>query len=60
MEALTHSINEPWVIGGNFNLVRFVEERRGGDTHHTDRQNFNELIDCLDLIDTHMSNQRYT
>lgn len=48
------------LLEANFYLVRFVEERRSGDTHHTDRQNFNDIIDSLDLIDSQISNWRYT
>lgn len=37
----------PWVIGGDFNVVRYVKERRWGDHNTHDREVFNKIISMM-------------
>lgn len=50
----------PWIIGGDFNIVRFSDERKGRDLNNRDRGKFNELISNLGLIKIPMTEHRYT
>lgn len=41
----------PWVIRGDFNVVRYVEERKGGDQNTQNIEVFNEIISMTGLIE---------
>lgn len=49
-----------WVIGGDFNVVRFSDVRKGEDLNVQYRGQFNELIANLGLIEIPMTKYRYT
>ncbi|XP_058106472.1 uncharacterized protein LOC131249718 [Magnolia sinica] len=52
MAALSRSIQGPWVVGGNFNAVVELEERRGTrDPDRTSMTNFAEAIHNSGLLD---------
>ena len=40
-----------WVIGGDFNIIRYTHERKEGEGHGHDRHQFNDLTDQTDLVD---------
>ena len=43
---------KPWIIGGDFNLIRNLEEKKGGIRQlNPINYSFNEVIDNLELID---------
>lgn len=42
--------NFHWVIGGDFNVIRYAEECYGWDHNTQDRENFNGIISELGLI----------
>lgn len=44
---------------GLFNVVRFVEERRRGDTNDMKRKNSNEVIQHLQLMDLPIMDRKY-
>ena len=49
------------ILGGHFNLIRNVEEKKGGIRNlNPTSVHFNELIDTLDLIDVRISNSIFT
>jgi len=55
----TSSFDE-WILAGDFNLIRIVENRNkpGGD--HSKMQMFNNLISDLDLLEIPFSGRNYT
>lgn len=55
LTAIRDKHGEPWILGGDFNITRFANERRGHRTHK-DREEFNLFISQLDLIDLPLSN----
>ena len=52
---------EHWIIGGDFNLIRSLEEKKGGiRTLSGVIASFNETIEDLHLVDIHTPNKHYT
>jgi exonuclease III len=50
-----------WIVGGDFNLIRSLEEKKGGSRClDQDSSDFNSLIDNLNLIDLEAINGNYT
>ncbi|RVW70775.1 Elongation factor 1-gamma [Vitis vinifera] len=43
--------NDPWCIGGDFNMIRFPNERRRGGRVSSSMRRFSEVIDELELRD---------
>ena len=43
--------NDPWCIGGDFNMIRFPNERRRGGRMSSSMRRFSKVIDDLDLRD---------
>ena len=53
--------DKPWILGGDFNLIMNLEEKKGGIRNlNTASVHFNDLIDTLDLIDVRTSNGIFT
>jgi hypothetical protein len=50
----------PWVVGGDFNVVRFPSERLGAMHLTTAMQDFSDFISSTGLVDIHMVGGRYT
>jgi exonuclease III len=59
--ASSHAHDKNWIVGGDFNIIRSLEEKRGG-SRRLDRESddFNNLIDNLHLIDLDTSNGLHT
>lgn len=55
---LCHKLS--WVIGGDFNIVRFSEERLGDNTNIGERALFNELINRAELKEIPLHDRQYT
>jgi exonuclease III len=60
-QASSHTHYKNWIVGGDFNIIRSLEEKRGG-SRRLDRESddFNNLIDNLHLIDLDTSNGLHT
>ena len=53
--------DKPWILGGDFNLIRNLEEKKGGIWNlNPASAQFNELIDDLNSIDVRTSNGIFT
>lgn len=50
----------PWVIGGDFNITRFVFERQEGLDNLKNIDNCNDLVRETDLIDFPLSGRKFT
>lgn len=46
----------PWIIDGNINVIRFVDEHLGGDYNSLDREAINDLIWQLGIISIPITN----
>ena len=50
---------EPYLVGGDFNIIWSTLEKNKGETHrHTDL--FNSIINSLDLMELHIVGGRFT
>jgi mannosylglycoprotein endo-beta-mannosidase len=53
--------HDNWLIGGDFNIIRNLEEKKGGSRRlERDSEIFNSLIDDLHLVDIETSNDIHT
>ena len=43
--------NHPWVLGGDFNVIRSPNEKKGGCSIYQAMCDFNDWIRCHDLFD---------
>jgi len=60
-QTSNHTHHKNWIVGGDFNLIRSLEEKRGG-SRQLDKESgdFNSLIDNLSLIDMNTNNGLHT
>ncbi|GLT50538.1 hypothetical protein SLA2020_240190 [Shorea laevis] len=49
-----------WLIAGDFNAVRCIEERRGRTGESPNMKDFNDFIEAVGLVDHKLANQRFT
>lgn len=50
----------PWVLGGDFNVIRFSLERKGGCPIFADVRAFSDWIRHQELVDLPLDGARYT
>lgn len=55
----THYSN-PWCLGGNFNEIRYISERKGCSRRERGMNDFNGLVDQLNLVDLPMMGRSFT
>jgi hypothetical protein len=56
-----HIGNQRWILGGDFNMIRDLEEKRGGMQRlDSDSAHFLGIIDKLGLIDMETMNGPFT
>ncbi|GKD15769.1 RNA-directed DNA polymerase, eukaryota [Tanacetum coccineum] len=60
IESLVTSINDVWVIFGDFNVVRSRDERSGCKFDMSEANVFNDFISKLGLFDFHLGGRRFT
>ncbi|GKV50668.1 hypothetical protein SLEP1_g57366 [Rubroshorea leprosula] len=49
-----------WLIAGDFNAVRSIEERRGKTGESPEMKEFNDFIEAVGLVDYKLANRRFT
>ncbi|GKD54311.1 RNA-directed DNA polymerase, eukaryota, partial [Tanacetum coccineum] len=60
IESLVTSINDVWVIFGDFNVVRSRDERSGCKFDMSEANVFNDFISRLELFAFHLGGRRFT
>lgn len=60
MGAIYGLISQPWVIVGDFNVVRFEAEKEGNARSTRAMREFSRLIDDLSLLDPPLHGGKYT
>lgn len=60
LRFLANLVHSPWMLGGDFNLVRWLIDRSGNQRIFTLMLLFNDLIRDLQLIDVPLENRRFT
>lgn len=48
------------LLGGDSNVVRCKEKRKGGDHNDQNRESFNNTVQDLELIDIQIMDRRFT
>lgn len=51
---------KPWCVGGDFNEIRFMSERKECLKRDRGMKDFNDLIDNLELVNIPMLDRTYT
>ncbi|XP_028090713.1 uncharacterized protein LOC114290913 [Camellia sinensis] len=52
--------NKPWCLGGDFNEIMSISERKGCSRRDKGMREFNELIDNLEVVDLSMMGRKFT
>ena len=52
--------NQPYLVGGDFNIIRFASDKNKPSGVHKHTDLFNNIISTYDLIDIHLVGGRYT
>lgn len=60
IQAKVQSAEHPVLLGGDFNLIRRVEEKSNGNVNVHMMEAFNEMIDNTALRDLHRTGSRFT
>ncbi|KAM6550152.1 hypothetical protein CsatB_021828 [Cannabis sativa] len=60
MAGLSSICGESWCIGGDFNVVRSVQEKLNNNSCTRSMKIFDELVNVLRLIDPKLNNGRFT
>ncbi|XP_028091349.1 uncharacterized protein LOC114291686 [Camellia sinensis] len=60
LKNLKISYPNPWCMGGDFNEIRFLSEMKGCSRRDRDMNDFNKLINWLNLVDLPMKGRRFT
>lgn len=60
LQGIAALVNTPWIMGGDFNLVRWMVDRSGHNANFRLMALFNDVIRNAALIDVPLENRRYT
>ncbi|XP_028074483.1 uncharacterized protein LOC114276846 [Camellia sinensis] len=58
--GIHHHFPNPWCVGGDFNEIRFMGERKGCLSRDRGMKDFNELVEKLELTDMPLLGRQYT
>lgn len=57
---LKASFNVPWCLGGDFNEIRNIGERKGCSRRERGMKHFNDFIDRMEVVELDMLGRKYT
>ena len=61
LNCIANSMHDPWILGGDFNLILYAEEKRGGSQLSTDVcPNFKSWYHVKQMVDLQFSSPRFT
>lgn len=60
LRGIASLVQSPWILGGDFNLVRWLIDISGNQRSFRLMALFNDLIRDLQLVDVPLTNRRYT
>ncbi|XP_028101025.1 uncharacterized protein LOC114300334 [Camellia sinensis] len=60
LAGIHHHFPNPWCVGGDFNEIRFIGERKGCLSRDRGMKDFNEFVEKLELTDMPMLGRQYT
>ncbi|XP_028107353.1 uncharacterized protein LOC114306334 [Camellia sinensis] len=60
LKRMKISYPNPWCMGGDFNEIRFLSERKGCSRRERGMNDSNELVDQLSLVDLPMRGRSFT
>ncbi|XP_012832647.1 PREDICTED: uncharacterized protein LOC105953522 [Erythranthe guttata] len=61
LTAFSNTLAEPWILGGDFNVIKTLEEKKGGsNTHFLGMQEFNEFLVAAGLTDAGFVGNMFT
>lgn len=60
LRYLSSLATNPWILGGDFNLVRWLIDRSGNQRNFTLMSLFNDLIREMEVIDIPLQNRKFT
>ena len=60
LSSLYGLCNDNWCVGGDFNVVRWLNENSSGTRPTRSMLRFNSLVEDLDLVDIPFRNGRFS
>jgi endonuclease/exonuclease/phosphatase family metal-dependent hydrolase len=60
MKEITIDTSIPWVLAGDFNIYRYVNEKINSNINWTAMDEFNTWINDMQLMDVDIANSKYT
>lgn len=60
LNSIAESMHDPWIVGGDFNSILYIEEKRGGSSLSTSIcPNFNSWFHANHIVDLQFSGPSY-
>ena len=56
LENIKHSIAEPWILMGDFDITRFASDRLGAKSSCAESRKFDHFINSLELLEINTYN----
>lgn len=60
LKGLKRTWPSPWVVGGDFDVIRFVDEKSSGGRINRSMRDFDEFVRYGNLRDSPLCNAKYT
>ncbi|XP_028055237.1 uncharacterized protein LOC114259414 [Camellia sinensis] len=58
--SIHHHFPNPWCVGGDFNEIRYMGERKGCSSRDRGMKDFNEFVENMELTDLPLLGRQYT
>ena len=60
LRSLTPHPDSPWMLFGDFNMIRYPHEKNNQNFHHSEAEAFNDCLNAMCLIELPLLDRRYT